>query len=805
MSGEGEDTQELPARPPPPHTEREVADADVPTAFGRFEVRGELGRGAMGRVLEAFDPSLERVVALKVVAVDDSNPAMRERLLTEARLASKLEHPNIVPVYEMGWMEGWLYFAMRCIQGRALSDVLGGRARGEDWAQAWTRRRLLGAFLSLCRAVGYAHGRGVLHQDLKPGNVMLGELGEVQLLDWGIARSVRHDPALEQLSSEPTPTPRSPVRPWERERVWGTPGYMSPERIRGGAGALDARADIWALGVILYEIITLSRAFTGPTPMAVLVKILDAPQLDPRVGAHDVTVPDEIAEIVLKATEARVGDRYESVADLVAAMDSHLDGSRRRERAARHLGNAEVLWQASQSLTGERRLPLGQIAEEEKVVPEWASLTEKARLWALRRQLRDLEPERAALFGRAVGAAERAVTEDPGSVLARRFLARAYWSRYLEAEISGDRINETYFLSRVNEWDDGSLTSVRSGEGTLSLRTEPAGAEVLCQRVDRDPVVFALGEPIQLGATPLDRVPLAMGSYVLTLRHAGFPDVTYPVFLSRNEWWDSGAEPVVLPPADAVADGFVYVPGGPFRSGGDMEAQDALPAALRMVGPFAIARFPVTVSEYCEFINALHRDDPEAAWARVPRSDEGVQVAVGQFWERPEPGQGYVVPEADRMGDRWDPQWPVISVSWDDAVAYCEWRSTRDGRRYALPTEQQWEKAARGVDARLFPWGDEIDPSLCHMRLSREGRPQPEPVGSFPTDVSVYGMRDIAGGVRDWCGDLSYGVGADERRPVRGGSWDGHGAYCRIAHRTGYLPWFVSTSFGMRLVQEMQS
>jgi serine/threonine-protein kinase len=158
------------------------------------------------------------------------------------------------------------------------------------------------------------------------------------------------------------------------------------------------------------------------------------------------------------------------------------------------------------------------------------------------------------------------------------------------------------------------------------------------------------------------------------------------------------------------------------------------------------------------------------------------------------------VPELDRDGDRWDPLWAVIAVSWEDAVAYAAWRSERDGVGWSLPSEQEWEKAARGADGRIFPWGHGFDPTLCKMRASRPGRPLPEAVGAFAADTSPYGVKDLAGGMRDWCGDASYG-GDPKRRPIRGGSWITIERNCRAAHRNGIEPWIVSSNHGFRLAR----
>jgi serine/threonine-protein kinase len=141
-----------------------------------------------------------------------------------------------------------------------------------------------------------------------------------------------------------------------------------------------------------------------------------------------------------------------------------------------------------------------------------------------------------------------------------------------------------------------------------------------------------------------------------------------------------------------------------------------------------------------------------------------------------------------------------MGVSFFDAEMYAAWLAKKEGRPYRLPTEHEWEKAARGADGRFFPWGNGFDPSFCKMALSRPGRPQPEPVGSFPVDESVYGMRDAAGAIREWC-DSFFDPGR-ETRTLRGGAWYFNPHYCRLAFRHGYLPHIVFTNFGFRLAKD---
>ncbi len=216
------------------------------------------------------------------------------------------------------------------------------------------------------------------------------------------------------------------------------------------------------------------------------------------------------------------------------------------------------------------------------------------------------------------------------------------------------------------------------------------------------------------------------------------------------------------------------------------------------MGGFLLSRFPVTVRDYCRYLSELHADDPDAAWARVPRMEAGFgDGREGRIWSRPGPGETY---DEARLGqsDEFDPLRPIAGVSWDDARA-CAARLAPGGR---LPLEDEWEKAARGVDGRAFPWGNSFDTNLCKMRDSRPGPPKQEPVGVFDKDCSVYGLRDLAGGIREWCGDPSYG-GDPTRRPLRGGSWFAYPRFCRAAHRNGHEPWFVHSNHGFRVARSI--
>ena len=777
--------------------------SDLPVSLGRFQTLGEIGRGGMGRVLEASDPQLGRTVAVKVL-IDPSKISADQlaRFAAEARITSQLEHPNIVPVYDMGTTKGGeLYFVMKKVEGRSLGEALASLRAGEPEAvRTWTLHRLLTTFISLCNAVAFAHDRGVLHRDLKPDNVMLGRFGEVLLMDWGVARVMGTEELIRQTGDAAA---QMTIPETMDGSTIGTPGYMSPEQARGDMEQLDGRSDVWSLGALLYEVLTLSRAYEGRNLFALIFASMSGPPRDPRERAPDRRIPDEIAEVCLQALSQEPADRYPTASALGGAVEDYLEGSKRREAAAACLVDAEAAWSRYVEAGGERRYLESRVRELELTVEPWRPIDQKGELLGARERLAVLGTERAEAFGEVVLGCEQALSQDPGNPGARELMARACYARFEEAEAAGDAEDQAYFRRQILAYDAGRYAGLLRGTGAVTLRTSPAGAEVVARRFDPRKLVWRPGEPLELGRTPLDAVPLEPGSWLLTVSAAGYQPMRYPVRIPRGCRHDSGPDPLpLLRPAELGA-GMSYVPAGPFLAGGDPDAPASLPAEEQTLDGFLIARLPVTVEEYCAFVNAIHDEDPERAWNLVPRVESGMKKqGGGQYWERAAPGRAYSVPEVDRDGDRWDPLWPVFGISWFDAVAYVEWLSRTTGLPWTLPTDLQWEKAARGVDARIYPWGDRFDATLCKMRSSRPGTPMAEPVASFPGDVSVYGVRDTAGSVRDWCLDSTFDDDAT-RRVVRGGMWNSAPGFCRLAFRGGLNAWGVSSYVGFRLCRAL--
>jgi len=281
---------------------------------GRYAALTELGAGGMGRVDLIEDRHLRRWVARKELRAD--NPAVVARFLREARVTAQLEHPGIVPVYELGKKpDGKLYYTMRRVRGRTLKDALADTASLED------RLALLGHFIDLCQAVGYAHSKGVVHRDLKPENVMLGSFGETLVVDWGLAKVGWEDDIVPDAGAS-TVIESGDQGLTRAGTVMGTPLYMSPEQ--ANAVPVDSRSDVWSLGIVLFEILAGAPPFSGPT--AVVIEQVQG-GIAPKVVERAAKAPRELAAIVDKALSTNVDDRYDHAADLASEIEAWRNGA----------------------------------------------------------------------------------------------------------------------------------------------------------------------------------------------------------------------------------------------------------------------------------------------------------------------------------------------------------------------------------------------------------------------------------------------------------------------------------------------
>ena len=319
------------------------AQADPAGFEQRYQTRRLLGEGGMGEVRLCRDRLIGRDVALKVLRPNIAAHADgRERFVREARVQGQLEHPAVVPVYDLGvGPDGAAYFTMKCVRGETLDEISRLLGAGDaEMAAKYSPRRLLTAFGSVCLAIDFAHQRGVLHRDLKPANIILGDFGEVYVLDWGLAKIGD--------TKAPIADPMNSVETDEHTlqgTLLGTPGYMAPEQVLGAIDQLDARTDVYALGAVLFEMIAFEPLHHGHTVEVLMASTLRGADARPSSrGCLDVA--PELEAICVRATARDPADRYPTARALSDALERVLDGHRneelRRDLARGHVDAARA-------------------------------------------------------------------------------------------------------------------------------------------------------------------------------------------------------------------------------------------------------------------------------------------------------------------------------------------------------------------------------------------------------------------------------------------------------------------------------
>jgi serine/threonine-protein kinase len=329
----------------------------------RYAAEERLGEGGMGVVQLCLDNQIGRRIAMKTMQPDRIGHAVaHKRFVREARIQGQLEHPAVVPVYDLGLeADGTMFFTMKRVRGLTLEDVIVGLIDGDSAiTEAWTRRRLLNAFSRVCLAVDYCHERGVLHRDIKPANIMVGDFGEVYLLDWGLAKIWAAGHA-ERASIDAGEDPSA------QGAVLGTPGYMSPEQVRGQE-SLGPASDVYGLGAILFELLTLQLLHPGDSIAELLEATKRPVEARPSVRAPDREVPPELEELCVRATHVSASKRIASARELSEAIDAFLDGQR-DEELRREMGEAHAQ-RATEAMARAEAEPMQMVAHRKTAMRE---------------------------------------------------------------------------------------------------------------------------------------------------------------------------------------------------------------------------------------------------------------------------------------------------------------------------------------------------------------------------------------------------------------------------------------------------
>lgn len=293
----------------------------------RFDDLGEIGRGGMGSVRRVRDRVILRHSAMKILDYVDGDEGASARFMEEARITGQLDHPNIVPIYDVGVDDEGrpTFFTMKLVRGSTLTEVLA--AQLEEDNPALGLERIVGILLKVCDAISFAHSRGVVHRDLKPDNIMVGSYGQVYVMDWGIAKVLGKEDSEKHrgMDDQVVDVGRSLALSEERGRVIGTVAYMAPEQARGDTDEIDERTDVFGLGAILYQALTGFPPFRG-SYFHVLNNAREGIIENPERAAPDRQIPPGLAAIAMRALAKSREDRYQSVEAMKADMEGLMRG-----------------------------------------------------------------------------------------------------------------------------------------------------------------------------------------------------------------------------------------------------------------------------------------------------------------------------------------------------------------------------------------------------------------------------------------------------------------------------------------------
>ena len=640
---------------PEAFTARSASDTDDPDLIaGRYERVGTLGRGGMGEVWSVRDRDLQCVVAMKVIRPNMiGNADAVARFVGEAQATAQLQHPGIVPVHELGKLpDNRLFFTMQLVQGRTLRSVV--RALHADSAAlgrwgvgyGFSLRRLLAAMLQAVQATAYAHARGVLHRDLKPENIMLGDFGEVRVLDWGLARVQTPELASAELThDEESLADLSPLSSLGSShtrmgQVAGTPAFMSPEQAWGRIDEFGPHTDVYALGACLYALLCDHAPHRGTARVALQ---------SARSGVQPrLYTPFEVDEHLVALVESCLHpdwrQRPPHAGTLARLLSEWLDGARRRDMALEQVAEADARANALAQLRRDRAAAEAELQEKKKVVvdhineqirqgtPSPAPLPTVEAQWAAEDPLAAVQREEARAEVRTRQALRSALMHVPDLPEAHARLADHHRARFVEAEAREDHqgaiVQEALVREHARDRRHDRWLADR-GHLRLTCAAPGAAARVLrCVEEDRRLVPRPMDAPFHTPQPfPLD-LDLPAGSYVLEVGAPGHATVRYPALVPREGVWDAvppeggPPQPLVLPAEGQVPPDACYVPAGWAWVGGRgaSRRRSTIPYQRVWIDAFWAEPHPITNRRYLAFLDALVAAGREAdALAHVPR------------------------------------------------------------------------------------------------------------------------------------------------------------------------------------------
>ncbi len=781
-----------------------------------FRNMGEIGRGGTGLVMGATDAALGRLVAVKLLLPEYRFSREHiERIVREARATAQLEHPNIVPMHSLGIDKKYgVYFTMKKLQGDTLRNILRQLRDGNpEYILEYPWTKLLAIFLKACQGISYAHSKGVIHRDLKPENILVGKYGEVTIIDWGLVRKMKPVKTSVDISNDREFTVeknegKEEIRFAGKEHsnltvddfINGTPRYMAPEQAVGWNSKLDHRCDIYAMGVIMYEILTFHNPFEGlKIESEVLNAVSNGNYSPPRqTKPNGKSISPELEAICLKAMALQREERYQSITDLIHDIYN--------QQSEREVTAYKAPWYAN-LLKWSKRNPLkvavligafmavlasafsvllldhfsyrtyitqiqdlrvrgkGCLQELGKMLDDRTLLLQNLPLFSsfagyevtATLKIEEKESELINIYDQAYlllnglstisqqrplvnAIREEIITER--LEFARKYQRMGEINRWLGMARTEFGANFEYSTPKMNVFLN-EIEKYRRGDCQLHFVSQPFGAEVEIFPVIQDPIDNSLKisqEPLKMPmlSRQAGKYPLPKGNYLLKFFLPDRPTILYPLCLFHGESLDLVVQiPKSIPPE------MVYVPGGRCLLGGKA-SQSTQFRNVNIPGFFILDR-EVTFAEYLEFWLDLGSETERIRHLSL------VHLSAGNYTPVPAWSPDGQLIEGLALNN------PVVGINAQSAMAFCQWLSHKSGRNCRLPSADEWEKAARGVDGRLFPWGNFFDSGKAFTRENLQasmtyGRWAPP--RQFPGDVSIYGVCDMAGNVREWTGTV---------------------------------------------------
>jgi len=715
-------------------------DGTLPSLLGdpildaRYQLERRLGQGGMGVVFQAKHIFLKTQHAIKVILPDlvGNDPMLVTRFRQEALAAAAVRHQNIIAVTDFGVVRGTMPFlVMEFVNGRSLQELM-----TEEGAMPAAR-----AFELICptaAGIAAAHRQNIVHRDLKPLNIMIQEQMSIneglKILDFGLAK-IKSGELLGSFVQAKT------------SGLMGSPFYMAPEQWSDEEP--DARADIYSLGVILYQMLAGDVPFKGSSIPSIMKKHLTQPP--PTMQSMGVDVPPAIEAVVRHALEKEVAARTPSVEVFLTELSAAFEASEKVEKNPYDTvaGHAKTGALPVANQTGET--PATPSGFETNFDPHAGTISAaamdqqelQAQLQAtgeaFRREQDDktrYAREQIALDARERGrvdqeAARKRAEEEEKQRKERE--EREDEERRQRAQLErvarqAEQLEEK--LARLTTSIPMQATGVIDPEGTLVHRSsipEAAADTSISQRAIGQASAHVLPDAGKKKSSPVVAVVIVL---LVLLGSGGVAG--YFVFLRPKPpvITDGPGKKGDTPPGPIKAE-LIPIPGGTFQMGRVGATVAELPVHAETVKPFEIDRTEVTNAEYQQFVNET-KHDPPANWV-------GGKPISG------------------------DESLPVTFVSYDDATAFAEWRTKRDQVQYRLPTEEEWEYAARGGDQdNIYPWGNKWVED--YSVTGSTGATKPKPVASTPNDKTRWGVMDMMGNVYEWTSSKATLYPGSERK-----------------------------------------